>query len=193
MKKIIALIAVGAVAISATADLTGWKWAGGPSITDQGGAAIANGSATVFTTPGIDLGTLAAGGVIQLADIQAVSLAFSGVLSVPPFGPSAGTWGTAANNSHDGSIAGQDAYALIANRAGLTDLSEIVVGDYVGFSSLGGQFDDLQPGTDPPAVAQSFNGGAVQTSVEVIPEPATIGLMGIAGLGLFLARRKARR
>lgn len=27
----------------------------------------------------------------------------------------------------------------------------------------------------------------------VIPEPATIGLMGIAGLGMFLARRKARR
>lgn len=26
-----------------------------------------------------------------------------------------------------------------------------------------------------------------------VPEPATIGLMGIAGLGLFLARRKARR
>jgi hypothetical protein len=27
----------------------------------------------------------------------------------------------------------------------------------------------------------------------VVPEPATIGLMGIAGLGLVLARRKARR
>lgn len=27
----------------------------------------------------------------------------------------------------------------------------------------------------------------------VVPEPATIGLMGIAGLGMFLARRKARR
>ncbi len=27
----------------------------------------------------------------------------------------------------------------------------------------------------------------------VIPEPATIGLMGIAGLGMFLARRKVRR
>lgn len=28
---------------------------------------------------------------------------------------------------------------------------------------------------------------------QVIPEPATIGLMGIAGLGMFLARRKTRR
>ena len=31
------------------------------------------------------------------------------------------------------------------------------------------------------------------TNVEAIPEPATLGLMGIAGLGMFLARKKARR
>lgn len=32
-----------------------------------------------------------------------------------------------------------------------------------------------------------------QNGTTVIPEPATIGLMGIAGLGMFLARRKSRR
>jgi hypothetical protein len=30
------------------------------------------------------------------------------------------------------------------------------------------------------------------TDIEAIPEPATLGLMGIAGLGIYLARRKAR-
>jgi len=30
-------------------------------------------------------------------------------------------------------------------------------------------------------------------ALPVIPEPATIGLMGVAGLGMFLARRKVRR
>lgn len=32
-----------------------------------------------------------------------------------------------------------------------------------------------------------------QNGTTVIPEPATLGLMGVAGLGMFLARRKARR
>ncbi len=39
------------------------------------------------------------------------------------------------------------------------------------------------------SVAVSADGSV---TVNVIPEPATIGLMGIAGLGLFLARKKAR-
>ncbi len=32
-----------------------------------------------------------------------------------------------------------------------------------------------------------------QNATTVIPEPATLGLMGVAGLGMFLARKKARR
>ena len=35
-------------------------------------------------------------------------------------------------------------------------------------------------------------GATANTIVTVIPEPATIGLMGIAGLGMFLARKKVR-
>ncbi len=41
-----------------------------------------------------------------------------------------------------------------------------------------------------------FDGGGITgatANATVIPEPATIGLMGIAGLGMFLARRKVRR
>lgn len=49
-----------------------------------------------------------------------------------------------------------------------------------------------------PPVAELYNLGGGQdgqlaSGLVVIPEPATFGLMGIAGLGMFLARKKARR
>ena len=34
--------------------------------------------------------------------------------------------------------------------------------------------------------------GRLAAQLIVIPEPATFGLMGVAALGLFLARKKAR-
>jgi len=58
------------------------------------------------------------------------------------------------------------------------------------------EFDSLVPSsTYAASVGLAYASGTsitVQDS-QVIPEPATIGLMGIAGLGMFLARRKARR
>lgn len=69
-------------------------------------------------------------------------------------------------------------------------------GDWVYEQAI--SFADLDP-TDPLQLPEAIffdNGGAGGTadgSVTVIPEPATIGLMGIAGLGMFLARKKARR
>ena len=57
-----------------------------------------------------------------------------------------------------------------------------------------GPLVDLQPDTGlPPASTQLLNGGGIQSNIEVVPEPATLGLMGVAGLGMFLARRKSRR
>ncbi len=54
-------------------------------------------------------------------------------------------------------------------------------------------FDDQNPGTayGSDVVSGIQYIGANETKVAV-PEPATLGLMGIAGLGMFLARKKAR-
>lgn len=191
MKKLIVLMAL--VAVSASADLTGWNFSGGASLLDQNAVGIANGAATVITTPGLDLSLIVAGGQIQLADILEISSpAFYAASSTVPFGPATGQWGSTAMAS-DGSVAGLVAYTMVVNRAGITSLSEIVEGDYIGFTGNIGTLSELQPGADPALAPQVFNGGALQTSVEVIPEPATFGLMGIAGLGMFLARKKARR
>jgi hypothetical protein len=48
----------------------------------------------------------------------------------------------------------------------------------------------------PPATSINYNvDSPISTGATwaAIPEPATIGLMGIAGMGMFLARRKVRR
>ncbi len=45
----------------------------------------------------------------------------------------------------------------------------------------------------PNGINYDNNALGANANAIVIPEPATIGLMGIAGLGMFLARRKVRR
>jgi hypothetical protein len=65
---------------------------------------------------------------------------------------------------------------------------------YEGHLQVASNF--IPPVGAPPLPTEEYDlgqGGAVFVNQQVIPEPATIGLMGVAGLGLFLARRKARR
>jgi hypothetical protein len=56
--------------------------------------------------------------------------------------------------------------------------------------------NDLDPTSEPAPTADNYNLSSDYTSAlaseTVIPEPATIGLLGIAGAGLFAARRKTR-
>ena len=55
------------------------------------------------------------------------------------------------------------------------------------------EYDSLNPGTNYSTdgiVSSPFTLGTSGTAVNVIPEPATIGLLGIAGAGLYAARRK---
>jgi hypothetical protein len=194
MKKMLTLMAVGALVVTASADLTKFQWVTGTSVVDNNGISLATGDAYVLSlldsdsTP--DILSYISGGQISLVDLQSFSEVGSSLITVAAVGPVAGKW-TSQAVTGTGTWVGQYAYAIIANAPTIND---IAVGDYIGVSQIGGPLNELQPDPNlPPSAQQQFNGGAVAVNVQVIPEPATLGLMGVAGLGLFLARKKNRR
>jgi len=113
--------------------------------------------------------------------------------------PLAGRLTTGYFAEPDGGInyQGYYAYALVfdlpyANFTGGSiggDVTKIAGGTYYDITAAFGGLAN----PNPPNTPQTFNPGNLKTDTPVVPEPATIGLMGIAGLGMFLARRKSRR
>ena len=188
MKKMITMLAIGAVVTTASADLTGFLWQGGVA-TDQAGSAILAGTATSQTILDVNLVTFVVdnGGQLQIsiADIPvAYSMDELGV--APSF--LGGAFSTLPIEGTDVGIVGSTAYLVVKN-----GLGAIGVGDFIGLGDSG-VIVDLQPGgVGTPGLTQTFNSGDVQTNIQVIPEPATLGMMGVAALGLFLARKKAHR
>jgi hypothetical protein len=97
-----------------------------------------------------------------------------------------------ASSVINGAFLGADVYGRIIGAGG----DGISDGDWF---YQGGLFvaENQNLGAVPPPLAQDYaiDGGVsvFANSGQVIPEPATIGLMGIAGLGMYLARRKVRR
>jgi hypothetical protein len=77
-------------------------------------------------------------------------------------------------------------YSIVFNAAAVADAT-------VGYVTDATTFDSgtvVAPGT--PLAYNATGGQIFGTQNVAIPEPATFGLMAIAGLGLFLARKKAR-
>ena len=104
----------------------------------------------------------------------------------------------AYTESYDFELYGQGAATVFARI--YQDSTKAVGSKYYDGATLSA--NDVTIGGDPanniaPPLAQSYEfGGDLGTDVAsfatVIPEPATIGLMGIAAAGLFTARRKVR-
>ena len=191
MKKVLTMLVVGAVVATASADLTSFGYTGG-KLFDAGGGAFSAGTyvdgAVIYMT---DLNPFVVdnGGQLQidLADIVAAY----GMLNIA-VGPAfaGGKYSTPNLAEQPSSVIGQIAYLVFdANGGGIQE------GDFIGIAAAGNELVDLKPDANPAAAPQSFNPGDITSNVQVIaiPEPATFGLMGIAGLGLFLARKKARR
>lgn len=190
MKKVLSLLAVGAIAISASADLTEFGWA------SPGDVVGGTGSEYVLSMLDADgvLDAVWADAIssqeINIADLQAVAEIGSSLITI---NAKTGTW-YSDYVTGTGARAGQYAFAVITTA---DSIASIVQGDYIGISAINptaiAELDADGVGGDPRLAAQEFaGGGAVNINVEVIPEPATLGLMGLAGLGMFLARRKAR-
>ncbi len=78
------------------------------------------------------------------------------------------------------------------------DSSAVLFGEFYWDSAVidvaANQLDVSNPQTVWTADIVGLGGvGISDNGTTVVPEPATLGLMGVAGLGMFLARRKSRR
>jgi len=189
MKKLITMAAAVTVATIATADLAFFQFKSADRLFDNTGAQVANGSivgASVVSLVNLSPFVFDNGGQLQI-DIANISAAYTGNVgnAAPVFG---GGYNSTTVSERPSAAIGQTAYFVFDLNGG-----GIAEGDFIGLG-IGGVILDMAAVGDPaPTNPQLINPGAVTANIQVIPEPATLGLMGIAGLGLFLARKKARR
>lgn len=179
MKKTMAIFVAVAVSGVAVADLAFFQF--------QATSAAVNGTPLGFGPQGVsqvqlvDLSASVSGNQINIGDITDAWL--TGGFGVTPIAGQSDAF-----SERPSANLGQTAYLLWDPNGGAVE-----VGDFIALSS-GFVISDMAAVGDPaPQNPEIFSVGALDANIEVIPEPATIGLMGIAGLGLFLARRKARR
>ena len=95
-----------------------------------------------------------------------------------------------ANNINTAGIPGGNVYGRIFQNSGAAAGSFYYQGVIASIGNV-----DL--GAIPAPLASTYDllpaSASAVANLQVVPEPATLGLMGIAGLGMFLARKKARR
>ena len=188
MKKVLTMMAVVAVASVATADLAYFAFQGG-KLLDSGGVALPVGSITDGAVVQlVDLSVFVSDGRIDIADIPA-AFAIANVGNTPVFAGIGGAYASDSFSERPSANIDAMAYFVFDPNGG-----GIQLGDFIGIGG-GALIQDMAVAGDPaPANPQTMIlVGDITAGVEVIPEPATFGLMGIAGLGMFLARRKARR
>ena len=184
MKKVLTIMAVFAVVAVASADLAYFQINGG-KLFDQGDVLVPAGTITDGTV--ILLGDLSldvSGGQINIADIPVAWMVADLAVKQPFLG---GNYGTLALTERPSAAVGQTA-SFVADING----GGIQVGDFISIYAFVVE-DMAAVGSPAPATPQFVTPGDLTAGVEVIPEPATFGLMGVAALGLFLARKKARR
>ena len=185
------------MSISATADLTSFRWFNSAvgNLQNSSGVAIATGGASV-------LSYLSSDNVINFDQTVLLATAYGDDFYYQALGNlSAGRIWTAYMTEPDGGTdyAGYYTYAVILDMPIATfnttysgDVTLVPVGTDYALTPIFGGLTDMDPSGTPP-LPDSFNAGSLQTSMQVVPEPATALLFGIGGLGAFIVRRNKKK
>lgn len=189
MKLKIAILAAASIASVSVADFSiNFAVPYGVNASD-GGAFIdaSSGTATLvlYTAGANGVADFEAGGQVKIGGLASGDDTLLGTYTF-----------TAAGGTYDGYVSGfgQNVTAAFADSGkvfGRVIQGSASAGAEVATGSVG-TFSDLDlSGTPPPPENYFVDGGSgITANSTVIPEPATIGLLGIAGAGLFAARRK---
>ena len=179
MKSVITLFVALTVATVATADIAiDLVNSAGFSATDDGTGQylvqlVANDSGAATS---VDAGTLLGAGDSLLTSYTTAA-------------GFAGTFGSQGVGEYATPVSGDVVIRIFDLGAGAGDVGS----QWTVASAAFTEYNSLTPSTiysTDGLVDSPFTLGASGTAVNVIPEPATIGLLGIAGAGLYAARRK---
>ena len=188
MKKIVIFLALASVVITASADLTSFRW-NNPSptaLTDNLAVPFTIGQATLLTFISddavIDFDPLSPLSSTYGDDILVYDLVNTGP-DIPGRLITDFMTETDAGNNYQGKYA--YVVALDKEYATYSGLGSVALGTYYGIGNISVALVD----PDAPSVPQDFNSGNIQTSLQTIPEPAVVALLGIFGGGLLVARR----
>jgi hypothetical protein len=193
MKKTMVMLAAVAVAGMAMADLSVEYKLGAPISTagHTGSPYMASGSLCQLIWRADNVG-------YQAADItDAISLTRAGdVLLLSSACGNAGTRSSLGSTVYTDADVGQ-AVNTGYFFARIFDSAAPVVGSYFIDVGIQGPALKAYSATDPLSAYVGNIAGTANVAIDafgtqVIPEPATFGMMAIAGLGLFLARKKTR-
>jgi len=155
--------------VSGTLNANSHLWMGATSDADSVGSLIINNGGVVNVAGNIGLGTInastASGGSAM------VTINNGGLLSLHHWGDT-------------GSI--QAGSVLTINGSGVV----IVGGDRV--DAANDYFTAGKIASDQGAILATFDGGANETTIIAIPEPATLGMLAVFGAGMIYVRRRFR-
>ena len=192
MRVLIIFFVLTVISITASADLLtsfNWENASPVALRDNAGGTIAYGDATVLTFISDDNIIDFDVGVALSSTYGNDILVYNNANVGPP--PVPGQLNTVymSEDVSENNYQGKYAYAVVFDLVytSYTTIENIPEGTYYKVAAIS---SDFLKDPDAPSTTQSFNPGSVQTTQQVIPEPAVASLLVVFGGGLMFAKRR---